>query len=76
MTAPLNPEIKAMKAIARALEPLNDEEIRRVVLYVTAWWYGTTQDAVARALSYSRNIDQLPKSDPWTGLPVGELPAR
>jgi hypothetical protein len=66
MTAPLDPEIKAMRAVGRAIQPLDDEQMRRVVLWLTAWWFDTTQDEVWSALHFR----SLRKSDPWTGIPM------
>jgi hypothetical protein len=70
MTAPLDPEIKAMRAIVRAIESLDSSAQRRVILWLMAHEYGTTQDAIERRLATSSLQGELPKSHPWTGIPA------
>jgi len=46
VTKPLDPEIKAMRALARALRPLDSRARRRAVTWLFAFDRNTTQDVV------------------------------
>jgi hypothetical protein len=65
----MEPEIKAMRAIKRALHPLPDAARRRVLLWAMARDYETCQDAIAERLRPTTvPVWSLPKSRPWTGI--------
>lgn len=50
MTKPLDPEIKALYAIRRALEPLDEEARERALAFFYAATVGTTQERIRRGL--------------------------
>lgn len=71
MTKPLNPEIKALRAIDRALRPLSPPAQERTVDFFHAAIHNTTQDRVRAALEAHAVASP---AEPADGIGTGELP--